>query len=73
LLLALVVIVVDAALFFLPLSALFLAYVILVNPPGFRECYAAKNARSSAYVSSGTSSARKCPQSSQRPRTSVAH
>lgn len=29
--------VVDLALFFLPLTAIFLAYIILVNPPWFRK------------------------------------
>jgi hypothetical protein len=37
LLLALAIILVDAVALFVPLAALFLAYVILVNPPWFRE------------------------------------
>jgi len=36
-LLAIGVIVLDSVVFFLPLSAFFLAYVILYNPPWFRE------------------------------------
>lgn len=35
--LALVIIVVDAAIFFVPLAALFVAYVIVVNPPWVRD------------------------------------
>ena len=31
------ILVLDGALFFLPLSAVFLAYVVLVNPPWFRN------------------------------------
>jgi len=31
------ILLVDLAVFFLPLSALFLIYVILANPPWFRE------------------------------------
>lgn len=31
------VLLVDGILFFLPLTAVFLAYVILVNPPWFRS------------------------------------
>ncbi|MCD4812680.1 hypothetical protein K8S19_03185 [bacterium] len=31
------ILLVDIVLFFLPLTAIFLAYVILVNPPWFRE------------------------------------
>lgn len=37
LMLAIVVVVVDAALFVVPFAALFLAYVILANPPWFRD------------------------------------
>ena len=37
LLLALGIVVVDAAAFFVPLAAIFLAYVIIVNPPWFRD------------------------------------
>lgn len=37
LLLALLIVLVDWAVFFLPLSALFIAYVITTNPPGVRE------------------------------------
>jgi hypothetical protein len=37
LLLALAIVLVDAALFFVPLAGLFLAYVIVANPPWFRE------------------------------------
>jgi hypothetical protein len=33
----LVIVVVDAGVFFLPLSGLFLAYVIVVNPPCVRR------------------------------------
>jgi hypothetical protein len=36
-LLALGVIAVDLAVFFLPLSALFLAYIFIYNPPWFRD------------------------------------
>ncbi len=36
-LLALVILVVDAVAFVIPLGALFLAYVILANPPWFRD------------------------------------
>jgi hypothetical protein len=36
-LLALGVIAVDLVVFFLPLSALFLAYVFIYNPPWFRD------------------------------------
>lgn len=31
------ILLVDLAVFFLPLTALFLIYIILVNPPWFRE------------------------------------
>ena len=31
------ILVVDLAIFFLPLTALFLIYIILYNPPWFRE------------------------------------
>ena len=31
------IVLVDIIVFFLPLTALFLAYIILVNPPWFRE------------------------------------
>ncbi len=34
---ALLVLVVDLAIFFLPLTALFLIYIIIVNPPWFRQ------------------------------------
>ena len=37
LLLAVVIVVVDAAVFFLPLTALFVAYVLVVNPPWVRD------------------------------------
>jgi len=37
LLLALVIVVVDAAIFFVPLAALFIAYVIVANPPWVRD------------------------------------
>jgi hypothetical protein len=37
LLLALLIVLVDWAVFFVPLSALFIAYVITTNPPGVRE------------------------------------
>jgi hypothetical protein len=37
LLLALLIVLLDAVLFFLPLSALFIAYVIVVNPPWVRR------------------------------------
>jgi hypothetical protein len=35
--LALAIVLVDAVAFVVPLAALFLAYVIVVNPPWFRE------------------------------------
>ncbi len=35
--LALVVLVVDFLVFFVPLSGLFLAYVLVFNPPWFRD------------------------------------
>jgi len=31
------ILLIDLAVFFLPLTALFLIYIILVNPPWFRE------------------------------------
>jgi hypothetical protein len=37
LVLALVIILVDAVTFFVPLGSLFLAYVIIMNPPWFRN------------------------------------
>lgn len=37
LVLALVIVLVDGAVFFLPLAALFIAYVITTNPPWVRE------------------------------------
>ena len=37
LLLVLAILVVDAVVFFLPLGALFIAYVILANPPWVRD------------------------------------
>jgi hypothetical protein len=37
LVLALVIVIVDWAVFFLPLSALFIAYVITTNPPWVRS------------------------------------
>lgn len=37
LLLVLVILIVDAAAFFIPLGSLFIAYVILANPPWVRE------------------------------------
>jgi hypothetical protein len=36
-LICVVILVLDLAVFFLPLSAIFLAYIILQNPPWFRE------------------------------------
>jgi len=36
-LLAAGIVIVDAVVFFLPLASLFLAYVILANPPWFRD------------------------------------
>ena len=36
LILAVAIVVIDAVAFVVPLAALFLAYVILVNPPWFR-------------------------------------
>jgi hypothetical protein len=36
-LIALGVLLLDLAVFFLPLTALFLAYVLIYNPPWFRE------------------------------------
>jgi len=35
--LAVGVLVVDLGIFFLPLTAIFLIYILLVNPPWFRE------------------------------------
>jgi len=35
--LALSLVLLDSVLFFLPLGALFLAYIIIFNPPWFRE------------------------------------
>jgi hypothetical protein len=37
LLLAVIIVIVDWAVFFVPLSGVFLAYVILVNPPWVRN------------------------------------
>jgi hypothetical protein len=37
LVLAALIVVIDAVVFFLPLGALFLAYVIVTNPPWVRE------------------------------------
>jgi hypothetical protein len=37
LLLALAIVAVDAVLFVVPLASLFLAYVIVANPPWFRD------------------------------------
>ena len=37
LILALLIVLVDWAVFFLPLAALFIAYVIVTNPPGVRD------------------------------------
>ena len=37
LLLAVGVVLVDSLLFFLPLGALFLAYILIFNPPWFRD------------------------------------
>jgi hypothetical protein len=37
LLIALGLLLLDGVLYFLPLTAIFLAYIILVNPPWFRE------------------------------------
>lgn len=36
-LLALIILLVDLAVFFLPLSAIFLAYILLANPAWFRR------------------------------------
>lgn len=36
-LIAVAVLLVDGVLFFLPLSAIFIAYILLINPPWFRE------------------------------------
>ena len=36
-LICLAILVVDLAIFFLPLTALFLIYIILYNPPWFKE------------------------------------
>lgn len=36
-LLGLVILLVDLAVFFLPLTAVFLIYILIVNPPWFRE------------------------------------
>jgi hypothetical protein len=36
-LIAVLVLLVDLAIFFFPLTAVFLAYVIVVNPPWFRD------------------------------------
>lgn len=36
-LLAALILVVDLAIFFFPVSAVFLAYVIIANPPWFRD------------------------------------
>jgi hypothetical protein len=35
--LALGILVLDAVFFFLPITAIFLAYVLIVNPPWFRQ------------------------------------
>jgi hypothetical protein len=35
--LCVVILVLDLVVFFLPLSAIFLVYIIMVNPPWFRE------------------------------------
>lgn len=35
--LAIGILVVDAVFFFLPMTAIFLAYVLIVNPPWFRQ------------------------------------
>ena len=32
-----IILVLDLVVFFLPLSAIFLVYIIMVNPPWFRE------------------------------------
>jgi hypothetical protein len=37
LLLAVGIVLIDLLIFFLPLSAFFLAYIILINPPWFRN------------------------------------
>jgi hypothetical protein len=34
---AILILLVDLAIFFFPLTAVFLAYVIVVNPPWFRD------------------------------------
>ena len=36
-LLAIGILIVDLTVFFLPLTAIFLIYILLVNPPWFRE------------------------------------
>jgi hypothetical protein len=36
-LICIIILVVDLAVFFLPLTAIFLVYIILQNPPWFRE------------------------------------
>jgi hypothetical protein len=36
-LLALVIVTVDLAVFFLPLTAFFMAYILIANPPWFRK------------------------------------
>lgn len=36
-LLAVAILAIDLLLFFLPLSAIFLAYVLIANPPWFRD------------------------------------
>ena len=36
-LLAIAILAIDAACFFLPLTAIFLAYVLIINPPWFRQ------------------------------------
>ena len=37
LLLAVIIVLVDAAIFFVPLAALFIAYVLVANPPWVRD------------------------------------
>jgi len=36
-LICVIILIVDLAVFFLPLTAIFLVYIIYQNPPGFRE------------------------------------
>ncbi len=43
--LAVAVLILDLVVFFLPLSALFLGYILIVNPPWFRQ-FLEKSSRS---------------------------